>query len=342
MSISLKNNGEEFNILVVKYRALGDSVMGLSTISYLRSIYPNSKIYYGIRNWTTKLYDEVETDADGIISLSFESLSDFYESYKKIKELNIHHIHELHQSGRSKKFFNLYQIFNKVKYTFHNHHLKSGGDVLGQGEIKPLIQRDLDGAYSFLGKGTKEPDYLDFPPIIKHTFSKKDVVILGVVATRETKMWDLENYLLLAKLIKKDFPSFEITVPLSRSKDDLDIKDKFLKIDREGICNIVHEDLSKIPKLIAQSKLYVGNDTGLKHIAIACDVKSYTLFGPEPPNEWHPYDKESHPYFFIDPLECRYREAHYCGLSTCESMICLKDIKVQDVYKKIKIDLEKV
>ena len=110
MSISLKNNGEEFNILVVKYRALGDSVMGLSTISYLRSIYPNSKIYYGIRNWTTKLYDEVETDADGIISLSFESLSDFYESYKKIKELNIHHIHELHQSGRSKKFFNLYMV----------------------------------------------------------------------------------------------------------------------------------------------------------------------------------------------------------------------------------------
>ena len=341
MPKSLKNNGEEFNILVVKYRALGDSVMGLSTISYLRSIYPNSKIYYGIRNWTEALYHDVETEADGVIPLSFDSLSDFYKSYKKIKSLKVTHIHELHKSGRSFKFFKIFKSLNNVNYTFHDHHQVSGGEIVDQGEIKPLIQRDLDGAYTFLGKNFGEvPSYLSFPPKIIKSFSRSHDVILGVVATRETKMWDLENYVLLANYIKKDFPDLNIVVPLSKSKNDLEIKARLLGLDRLEVLTIVHEELSKIPKLIGESRLYIGNDTGLKHIAVACGVKSFTLFGPEPPNEWHPYDKEEHPYFFIDPLECRYRDAHYCGLSTCDSMICLKDITSEQVYEKIKLELE--
>ena len=339
MSQVLKNNDEAPTILVVKYRALGDSVMGLSTISYLRSIYPNSKIYYGVRSWTKTLYDKVETQADKVIPLSFENLSDFFTSYKQLKKLKIDHIHELHQSGRSKKFFKLFSFLNGVKYTYHNHHLKDGTEVKDQGVIKSLIQRDLDGAYSFLGKENEIPNFLDYVPSVNF---KKDTlrrVILGVVATRKTKMWDLRNYVLLANKIKTDFPEITISVPLSKSSTDNEIKKELRELDSLGVLEIVHINLEDIPKYIGDSLLYIGNDTGLKHIAISTDVKSYTFFGPEPPSEWHPYDKEAHPYFFIDPLECRYVNAHYCGLETCESMICLKNIEVDEVYKEIKRDL---
>ncbi len=330
------------NILIVKYRALGDSVMGLSTISYLRSIYPNSKIYYGIRSWTKSLYDEVETDADEIIPLSFESFKDYQKSYKKIKSLNIDHIHELHLSGRSQKFFKLFSLINKAKYTFHNHHLKSGGPVIDQGEIKSLIQRDLDGAYTFLGKEFGNiPSYLEFPPQVKVKTAKKERIIFGVVATRQTKMWSLSNFISLANLIKEKFAQYEIIVPLSPSNTDKEIKSELARLDQNDNLKFVFEDLKDLPALIGAAHLYIGNDTGLKHIAIACGVKSYTFFGPEPPREWHPYDKNEHPYFFIDPLDCRYENAHYCGLATCESMICLKNITPHDVFAKIIKDLDK-
>ena len=327
------------NILIIKYRALGDSVMGLSTISYLRSIYPNSKIYYGIRSWTTALYESSKTDADEIISLDFETVSSTLKTLKKISSLKIDHIHELHQSGRTKKVLKPYCFFSGVKYTAHNHHLKSGGDVLDQGVIKSLIQRDLDGAYSFLGKD-EVPSFLNFAPkITLESNTKINSVVFGVVATRETKMWPLQYYVGLANQIKDEFPDYKFIVPLSKSSQDQEIKEKLKAFDKKGLLEFVELPLKEIPELLSKAKLYIGNDTGLKHIAISVGTKSFTFFGPEPPNEWHPYNKEEHPYFFIDPLECRTREAHYCGLHQCDSMICLNDIEVAKVFNSIKADL---
>jgi len=328
-------------ILVVKYRALGDSVMGLSTISYLRSIYPNSKIYYGIRDWTAKLYSEVQTDADGIIPITIEKLSDYYKLYKVLKRLEIDHVHELHLSGRTKKIFTLFKYILGFKYTFHNHHEKFG-DVIDQGLIKPLIQRDLDGAYSYLGQNRAIPTFLDFEPSFNHL--KKDEhnrVIFGVVATRETKMWAMQSYVELAALIKKENPDTQIIVPLSNSLEDKKIEGEVTKLDVEGNLEVVRIPLEKLPKYFADSKLYIGNDTGLKHIAIASGIKSYTLFGPEPPNEWHPYSEQRHPFFYIEGLECRTRKAHYCGLSTCDSMICMSMTSPSHVYNEIKKELSK-
>ncbi len=315
--------------------------MGLSTISYLRSIYPNSKIYYGIRAWTAKLYENIETDADGIIPLNFDGFSNYLKTWKSLSDLGIDHIHELHLSGRSKKFFSLYSMLKSVKYTFHNHHLDASSSVLDHGKVKPLIQRDLDGAYTFLGDNKEIPSHLSYEPAFKISeVVKRPFVIFGVVATRQTKMWKNEYFVELGRKLKNIHPDIRIIVPLSMSEDDIEIKQLISELDLEKNLEIVHIPLEEIVDTFKEALLYIGNDTGLKHIAIAAGVKSYTFFGPEPPLEWHPYDDKKHPYFYIDGLECRTRDAHYCGLSTCDSMICLDQIEVGKVFEKVRRDIE--
>ena len=330
------------NILVVKNRAMGDSIMGLSTISYIRKLYPKAKIYYALPSWIVPMYENVNTDADEVIRLDLKTMGDWPKVWKRVSSLNIDLVYEMHQAGRTAKFFNLYSFFKRIPYFFHNHHLKGGTDVHDQGVIKSVIQRDLDGVYSYLSDKSNLPDFLKFTPNMKPkvNVSKSKQIIIGVVATRQTKMWDLENYLTLARLIKESFSQYEIVIPLSKSQTDLEIKEVLIKNGIEDFATIVHESLENLPILISKSSLYIGNDTGLKHLAIATGVKSYTLFGPEPPNEWHPYNKNDHPYFYKEGLECRTRDAHYCGLSTCESMICLKEFSPEFVFETIKVDLE--
>ena len=55
------------NILVFKNRAMGDSLMGLSTVSYLKSIFPKAKVSYATPAWVAPLYDKVQTEVDEII-----------------------------------------------------------------------------------------------------------------------------------------------------------------------------------------------------------------------------------------------------------------------------------
>ncbi|WP_196801767.1 glycosyltransferase family 9 protein [Bacteriovorax sp. BSW11_IV] len=330
------------NILIVKNRAMGDSIMGLSTVSYLRGLYPESKIYYALPGWIAKLYKNVKTDADEVIAFDLKGMKDWFANWKKLDGLNIDLVYEMHQSGRTAKFFKFYTFWKRIPYFFHNHHLKSGTKVFDQGVIKAVIQRDLDGVYTYLGNEDGYPKYLDFEPLMKPLsgeWIQEKKIIFGVVATRETKMWPLNFYVSLARMIYEYNPKIKIEIPLSQSSADLKIKEQLNELGLPNNTHIVHYGLDVLPEKIAQAKLYIGNDTGIKHLAIATGVKSYTLFGPEPPNEWHPYDEMKHPYFYREGLECRTRDAHYCGLSTCDSMICLNEIRPEFVFSTIKRDL---
>jgi heptosyltransferase-2 len=335
-------NGKRPVFFIVKNRALGDSIMGLSTVQYLRELYPDSRIIYAVPAWIAPLYKNVQTAADEIYSLKLNSLSDILDLFSYLTNEKVDAIHEMHQSGRGKKIFSLFSFFSRIKYTFHNHHLESGTPVHDQGAKKELIQRDLDGLYSFYGKEKPIPQFLNFSPVIqlKNKPGREKKILLGVVATRETKMWPLKNYAELAMLISKSHPDYKIVIPLSKSEVDTKIKNELQMLGLPANATIVHWSLDNLAEEFAKASLYVGNDTGIKHLAISVGVKTFTFFGPEPVREWHPYDAKVHPYFYRENLPCRTRTHHYCGLSVCdlhagEHMQCLTYFSPEKVFKEI-------
>jgi heptosyltransferase II len=337
-------------ILLVKNRALGDSVMGLASLSYLRTLYPDAKIIYGVPKWIAPLYKNCQTEADEILPLDFSSLYAWWKLWWLLKKKSVDLVYEMHLSGRSKKFFDLFSSFNAIYYKFHNHHLGVNSQSLScnqtnvhdQGKVKPLIQRDLDGLWSALACDSIAPHFLDFTPSLslkladqKQTTEKnKNKIIFGVVATRNTKMWRLENYVKLAREISEK-TDYKIIIPLSIAQKDLQIERELISLGLPDCCQILKVSLKELPLEMSGSRFYIGNDTGLKHIAIALGIKTYTFFGPEPPLEWHPYNSKDHPYFYKYPLECRTKTAHYCGLSECDSMICLNEFLPKSIFIKI-------
>lgn len=316
--------------------------MGLATVQYLRELFPESRIIYAVPAWIAPLYKNVLTAADEIYPLKLNSFSDILDLFAYLTNEKVDAIHEMHQSGRGKKIFSLFQFFSRIRYTAHNHHLESGTEIIDQGVKKELIQRDLDGVYSFYGKEKTLPSFLNYTPSLelKNKVINKKQIILGVVATRETKMWPLKNYVELAKLIAAEKPETKIVIPLSKSAVDLKIKNELLQIGLPSSALIVHWPLENLSQEFAGSTLYIGNDTGIKHLAIAVGVKTFTFFGPEPVSEWHPYDSKAHPYFYRENLPCRTRTHHYCGLSVCdlkgnEHMQCLTHFTPSSVFKEI-------
>lgn len=331
-------------IMLVKNRALGDSIMGLSAVSYLKRLYPKSNIIYAVPQWIAPLYSESKTPAGLIYALSMDNYRDAIKLFKDLRRLNVEHVHEMHQSGRGAKFFKWICFLLDIRYTAHNHHLKTNTRIVDQGKILPLIQRDLDGVFSFLGRGER-PRYQAFEPRLVPNVKKEKVrmIILGVVATRETKMWPLENYLALAQKLAEKYPHYSIVIPLSKSETDQKIKQNLLNTGLPFNTSVVEWSLSSLPSEFSQAALYIGNDTGLKHLAVATGIKTYTFFGPEPANEWHPYKTDDHPYFYLENLACRTRTHHYCGLSVCDlsegNMQCLKSFTAEKVFSEIEHEL---
>ena len=191
-------------LLIVKNRALGDSVMTLATMQYLKDKLPNTKLLYGVPKWIAPLYDNVQTVADEIIPIDFSGPLKWSQMKSLYHQKKVDTVLELFQSGRTAIFFKLWSFFAGPKYYYHNHHLKEG-KIYDQGIIKANIQRDLDAAWTFFGDEPQPPNYLNYCPkmTVKKTNEYNHAIILGVVATRKTKMWPLKSYASLAHLFEK-------------------------------------------------------------------------------------------------------------------------------------------
>ena len=68
-------------IMLVKNRALGDSIMGLSAVQYLKEISPESNIIYAVPQWIAPLYANSLISADIIYPLKMETPKDILKLF---------------------------------------------------------------------------------------------------------------------------------------------------------------------------------------------------------------------------------------------------------------------
>ncbi len=169
-------------------------------------------------------------------------------------------------------------------------------------------------------------------------------VFLGIGGSRATKRWKPEYFVeIAARLIQEN----DAEVVLATVPSDSPWLEKFwLEVsrrpDKDAIVKRIRHFSSKslrdAAKIISQCSFYVGNDSGLKHLAAALGLKTVTFFGPEAPLEWHPYDLKNHPYFFIEGLNCRSESGqHWCSIPECTMYKhqCMGEITPAKVWPEI-------
>ncbi len=331
MRACMRNRSLPKNILVVKNRALGDALIGLSSIAYLKGALANPKVTYLVPQWIFPLFRSVRSDADEFLPLKLNSVRDFFNLFLLLFPKKYDLIIELHQRGRTAKFFKIYSFLTRTPYVFHNHN---------ETERAPAIARDLkpcsEAVQRFIPE-SKKPDHLQFEPklqVLGEPVFKKQMVF-GIVATRKTKMWPIKFYKFLSDMLLKNDPDLEILVPLSNSSMDEKLEAEFRSLNPSSRVKFLKVGLEILPKELSGASVYIGNDTGMKHLCVALGMKTYTFFGPEEPFEWHPYNTQKHKFFFQENLSCRTKTSHYCGLETCESMICLNQFVPPKVFANL-------
>lgn len=334
---------EPQNILVVKNRALGDSIIGLSSLAYLKSIFPKAKVTYALAAWTAELYRESEVSCDAFIELNLDSLKGAWRFYQALSRGGFDLVIELHQSGRTSKVLNMARFLLGLRYIYHNHNLKTGHFIREQGVRKAILQRDLDTCWSALRHlgldNLPVPSFLDWPPQLapkKRLGQQKNVAVLGPVASRPDKQWPIDSFIELMRFLKSMGHDWHFLIPLSHSKVDQELRER---IEKEAVgltYEILQLPLAKLPKRLDGAQFYLGNDTGLKHLCAALGMRTLTFFGPEEPVEWHPYDLERHPYLWSHGQDARTQMALTCSLVQFDLSRRLEEITPLEVYEVLK------
>jgi heptosyltransferase III len=89
------------------------------------------------------------------------------------------------------------------------------------------------------------------------------------------KNWPLERYCELSRLLEPQLPVLWIAEPGSSGIDGVNLAPPI-------------EDLYELACWLARARFYVGNDSGITHLAAAAGTRVLALYGPTDPAVWAP------------------------------------------------------
>ena len=90
--------------------------------------------------------------------------------------------------------------------------------------------------------------------------------------------------------------------------------------------------LDELAAILKKCSLYVGNDSGITHLAASVETPVVALFGPTDPQVWGPRGENvSILYGKRDCSPCSRQRMH-----ECIEQRCLQALSVEEVYGKVK------
>lgn len=332
-------------ILVIKLREMGDTIMATASLEALKKYFPEAEIHFACTDsWASLL--EVHPFIDRIWPLNRKQKIKLYQSIFPLRRQNFDLVINLHASPSSARLAWWVAPRKKIIYSQGIQKLNhwSNVDWPESGNLLNAIERDLAPLKGLI-PDLNQPvsTFLEVPSEKKRSFAQAlkaaapPRLILGIGASRRTKQWPASRYGELAlRWLQESKGSVHIPY---LSEEQAYIDQMQITKPSRGIHFHKNLSLQNLAALMANGDYFCGNDSGPKHMAISLGLPSVTIFGPEDPYVWHPYDQKKHPLVFIKDLPCRpQREGMArCSIPLCtvEKHRCMQEISLEDVWEKL-------
>ena len=263
-------------ILFVSLSNIGDAVMTLPTLIYLKKKHPSAKF-------------DLICDARSVeIFQFFPSINKIYIRDKK--------------GGISYQF----RFIRKIRQTNYDLAVDLKTDFLlwflrAKRKIHKANNKSLHSVekhfISICSNLKKIPDPKIYIPTklqnnIKKIFpaNQGKTIALALGANSNHKVWPTENYVCLLKLLKLKFEN----IILIGSKNEIDKAQLFKKLYTKKVYDFCGKlTLLETASIIKKSDFFIGNDSGLGHIASAVNTQSFIIFGDGDPDRYHPWGNKS-------------------------------------------------
>jgi heptosyltransferase-2/heptosyltransferase-3 len=139
------------------------------------------------------------------------------------------------------------------------------------------------------------------------SLSEQRIALIHPAAAFATKQWATENFARVVEfLAERGFSSVAIAAPHERAVLEQLVADAAVKV--------VTFDLSlpEVTALAARSQLFVGNDSGIAHIAAAVGTPAVVVFGSSNVAHWRPWNSAP-AEVVLEEMPCQPCHGYFCA-----------------------------
>ena len=331
---------EDLRILVLRYSSLGDVALTLPTLDEIASHYPKARVFYATKGEYAPVVRHHPV-VEKVLTLDGSDPFALSSHLSELKALKVHAVVDLHGSLRSRYLCWRLNVKKTVRYdkeTKHRHDLvahktKTPSTHTVEKYVRALRGIGIQAAGPLpltvpVPKSTAQ-DLKDF--CSRNNIKPSDWVVgLAPGATWETKQWAGSRYAELADRLVERYQAKLWWFGSPGEQGEIEgIRGRMKATSAQRGLNFAgNKKLEETIRLLGRCDLFIGNDSGLTHLAVGRGNRVVAIFGSTTPSlgfaPWGPMNT------IVENAALACRPCHVHGRHSCpkKHFKCMEDITV--------------
>ena len=328
-------------VLFVRLRSIGDTVLATSAVNALRRFLPDAQIDILVEDWVAPVLAE-HPGLSRVIRLERNSLAARARIARKIRVSGYEVVYNLHGGTTATFLTRASGARHRVGYgsyqyaKLHNHQAPSASFLWGQEKTHSVEQQLALLGWTGVPVTDRPATQLAIPESAAFVIEErlrdaklegKRLALIHPAAAFATKQWAPENFArVIEHLERAGFSSVAIVGPG---------QDKVLD-ELQNNCSApittFNLSLPEVSALASRAKLFVGNDSGIAHMAAAVGTPSVVIFGSSNIAHWRPWSRAESEVVF-EEMPCQPCHGYFC--EQFEQPECILRVPVNRVVAAI-------
>ncbi len=329
-------------VLVVRLRSIGDTVLSTSSLVALKRFLPHATIDILLEDWVAPVLEGL-AQVDEVITFARGSLKSRIQVARRLRGNRYDVVYNLH-GGTTATFLTRatgakHRVgFESYQYAgLHNHLAPSPLLLWGRDQTHSVEQQLSLLGWTGVPVSDRPPTQLAVTERASATIQTRlelagladtPFAVIHPVAAFATKQWATENFGRVAtELSAKGLPIVAIATP-----KESEVIEALKQGTPTPVITCTDLSLPEITALITRARLFIGNDSGIAHIAAAVKAPSVVIFGSSNRTHWRPWTTAAAELVY-EEMECQPCPGYYCGKFAEPE--CIKRVPVERVMASV-------
>jgi predicted lipopolysaccharide heptosyltransferase III len=307
-------------VLVVRLRSIGDTVLATPSLFALKRFLPHAQIDILVEDWVAPLLDN-HPHVDNVIVLERGGVVARTRVARELRAAKYDVVYNLHggttatfltraTGARHRVGFKTYQYAK-----LHTELVPSPLLLWGQQKTHSVEQQLALLGWTGVPVSDRPRTQLGISPEAAQNVNQqlaavgltdRKIALIHPAAAFATKRWATENFARVAEfLAERGFAPVVIGAP-----HEVGLVEALLNETAVNILSL-YLSLPEVTALAARSQVFVGNDSGIAHVAAAVGTPSVVIFGSSNIAHWRPWNRAPAEVVF-EEMPCQPCHGYFC------------------------------
>jgi len=314
--------GRVRSVLIVRLRSIGDTVLTTPPLFALRRFLPEARLDILLEDWVAPLLENFSL-VDNVIVLKRRSTTARLRLAREIRETQYDVVYNLHGGTTATLLTRAsgapYRVgFAHYQYgRLHNHLAPSSLALWGTEKAHSVEQQLALLGWTGIPVSDRPPTQLGFSEATAARVSAKlsaagidsltPFALVHPAAAFATKQWAVEKFGKVAEYLA----GRGITTVALAAPHEAGMIEGLLANTSVPIVGFADLTLPEVTALSARARVFVGNDSGIAHIAAAVQTPAVVIFGSSNLAHWKPW--AAAPAEAVqEEMECQPCHGYFC------------------------------